>query len=146
MVYKMSVLALRGNSFYGRMIEGLGPLPSNVPYWIITIPGHLKTQEMCNEAVRINPLSLVYVPDHFKIQGMCNEVVHNKPCMMLFVPDHLITQEMWNEIMRTMPNVFARIPDRFKTQEMCIKAVGIDPFFCSLSLITLKRRRYVIRQ
>ena len=127
MVYKMSALALRGNSFYGRMIEGLGPLPSYVPCWVITIPDHLKTQEMCSEAVRINPLSLAYVPDHFRTQGMCNEVVRNKPRMMLFVPDHLITQEMCNEIMRTMPNAFHLIPNRFKTQEMCDKAVEEDP-------------------
>ena len=97
--------------------------------WIITIPDHLKTQEMCNEAVRINSLSLAYVPNHFKTQGTCNEVVHNKPCMMLFVPDHLITQEMCNEIVRTMPNALQHIPDQFKTQEMCIKAAGVDPSF-----------------
>ena len=59
---------------------------------------------MCDEAVRINPLSLAYVPYH------------------------LITQEMCNEIMRTMPDIFHRIPDRFKTQEMCIKAVKVDPW------------------
>ena len=88
----MSALALRGNSFYGKMIEDLGPLPSNIPCWIITIPDHLKRQEICSQTVRINSLSLAYVPDHFKSQGMCNKVVHNKPCMMLFVPDHLITQ------------------------------------------------------
>ena len=56
--------------------------------WIVTIPDHLKTQEMCNEAVHLNPLSLKYVPDHFKIQEMCDEVVRNKLCMLLFVPDH----------------------------------------------------------
>ena len=132
MVYKMTALALRGNSFYGRMIEGSASLPSNVPCWIITIPDHLKTQEMCNKAVRINSLSLAYVPDHFKTQGMCNGVVHNKPCMMLFVPDHLIPQEMCNEIIRTMPNAFHRILDQFKTQEMCINAV--DPSFFAACL------------
>ena len=36
--------------------------------WIVTIPDHLKTQEMCDEAVRTNSLSLVYVPDRFKTQ------------------------------------------------------------------------------
>ena len=56
--------------------------------WIVTIPDHLKTQEMCNETVHLNPLSLKYVPDHFKIQEMCDEVVRNKLCMLLFVPDH----------------------------------------------------------
>ena len=42
-------------------------------HWIVTIPVHLKTEEICNEAVRTEPLLLVYVPDHFKTQEMCNE-------------------------------------------------------------------------
>ena len=46
--------------------------------WIVTIPDHLKTQEMCDEAVSTEPLSLAYVPDRFKMQEMCNEVVCNK--------------------------------------------------------------------
>ena len=40
---------------------------------MVTIPVHLKTEEICNEAVRTEPLLLVYVPDHFKTQEMCNE-------------------------------------------------------------------------
>ena len=93
-----------------------------MPSWIVTIPDHLKTQEMFDGAV------------------------HNKLCMMFFVPDHFWMQEMCNEIMRTMPNVFHRIPDHFKTQKMRIKAVEVDSSFYSLSLITLNRRRYVTRQ
>ena len=46
--------------------------------WIVTIPDHLKTEEMCDEAVSTEPLSLAYVPDRFKTQEMCNEVVCNK--------------------------------------------------------------------
>ena len=42
-----------------------------VPIWIREIPDHLKTQEICNEAVDIEPLSLAYVPNRFKIQEMC---------------------------------------------------------------------------
>ena len=62
--------------------------------WVVTIPSHLKTQEMCNESVRIEPLSLVYVPDCFKTQEMCDKVARNRSCMLLFVPDHLWTQEI----------------------------------------------------
>ena len=43
--------------------------------WIVTIPDHLKTQEMCKEAVRTEPLSLAYVPDCFKTQKMGIKVV-----------------------------------------------------------------------
>ena len=100
--------------------------------WIVTISGHLKTQEMCNEAVRTEPLSLPYIPDRFKTQEMCNEAVRNRLCIMLFVRGHLWMQEMCNEIMRTMPNAFHRIPDHFKTQKMCIKAVEVDSSFLQL--------------
>ena len=79
---------------------------------------------MCNEAVRIEPLSLAYDP-----QEIYNEVVRNKLRILLFGLDHLWTQEMSNEIMRTIPNAFYRIPDLFKTQEMFIKAVEVDPSF-----------------
>ena len=56
--------------------------------WIVTIPNHLKAQEMCNEAVRINSPSFAYVPNYLKTQEMCNEAVKNKLRMLLFVPDH----------------------------------------------------------
>ena len=47
----------------------------NVPRWIREIPGHLKTQEMCDEAVGIEPRSLAFVPDRFKTGEMCNEAL-----------------------------------------------------------------------
>ena len=34
----------------------------NVQRWIREIPGRLKTQEMCEEAVWIEPRSLTFVP------------------------------------------------------------------------------------
>ena len=71
--------ALRGNSFFGKMIEGLGHLLSNVPFWIKEILNHFKTQEMCDNALEINPLSLAYVPDHHIIPEMCNEIMHTMP-------------------------------------------------------------------
>ena len=94
--------------------------------WIVTIPNHLKIQEMCNEAVCINSLSLAYVPGCFKTQEICNEAVKNKLCMLLFVPNRFWTQGMCNEIMRTIPDAFHCISDCFKTQEMCDKAVKND--------------------
>ena len=46
--------------------------------WIVTIPNHLRTQEICDEAMRISSLSFAYVPDCFKTQEMCNEAVKIK--------------------------------------------------------------------
>ena len=59
----------------------------------------------------------VTIPDHLKTHEMCNEALCNKLCMMLFVPDHFWTQEMCNKIMHTMPNTFHHILDCFKTQK-----------------------------
>ena len=126
------------------------------------VPDLLKTQEMYNEAVRIEPILLASLPDHFKTQETWNEVEWNIPCMLLFVPDHFKTRGMCSKIMRKTQAAFYRIPDPFKTQEMCIKAVEADPwqlkdvldrfktqemcnkavsegglFFCSMSLIGL---------
>ena len=43
------------------------------------MPGHLKTQEMCDEAVRMESRSLEFVLYHIKTQEMCNEAVHREP-------------------------------------------------------------------
>ena len=51
----------------------------DIPRWIKEIPGHLKTQNMCLEAVRIEPFSLAYVPDDFKTEEMCNDAVEKDP-------------------------------------------------------------------
>ena len=83
--------------------------------WIVTIPDHLKTQEMCDETVHTEPLSLAYVPDKYKMQEMWDKVVRNKLCMLLFIPDHFWTQEICKEIMCTMPDAFHCILDCFKT-------------------------------
>ena len=83
---------------------------------------YLKTQEMCNKAVRIEPGLLGCIPEHFKTQEMA---VRNKPWLTL-VCDQYITQEMCSEVVHTMPKAFRWIPERFKTQDMCKKAVEKD--------------------
>ena len=52
----------------------------NVPRWIREIPGHLKTQDMCGEAVRKEPRSLAFVPDGLKTEKVCNEAVGRNAC------------------------------------------------------------------
>ena len=81
----MGTLALKGNIFYGKMIEDLGPLPSNVSCWVQGIcnnpwalrfiPNRFKTQRMCKKAVKVCPWQLKYAPDHFETQKMCDKAV-----------------------------------------------------------------------
>ena len=73
---------------------------ANVPGWIITIPDHLKTQEMCDETVRMEPRSLTYVPNRFKTEEMYSEAVRRETYTLWCVPDHLKRQEMCEEVMR----------------------------------------------
>ena len=101
---------------------------TNVPCWIREIPNHLKTQEICDEAVRMESCSLRFVPNHLKTQGMCNERSRIEPYNLLYIPDHLIMQEMCEEAMLVRSAAFFLILDRFKSQEMCIRAVGMDPW------------------
>ena len=53
------------------------------------VPDRLKTEEICNKAVSINPPSLAYVTDHLKTQEICDEAVRTEPYSLKFVPDHL---------------------------------------------------------
>ena len=68
------------------------------------VPGYFKTQDMCNEAVRINPLSLAFAPDYFKTEEMCKRIVKKNPCYLVHVPD------------------------KYKTEETCMEAVCIPPY------------------
>ena len=51
------------------------PLYTSIPNWMQEIPDHLKTQEMCADAVHIKPYSLKFVPDCFKTQEVCDKAV-----------------------------------------------------------------------
>ena len=78
----------------------------NVPRWIREIPEHLKTQEMCDEAVRIEPRSLAYVHDRLKTENICNEAVQKDTYTLDDVPDHLKIQKICDEAMRENPAAF----------------------------------------
>ena len=56
-------------------------------------PRTFKTQEMCNEAVRIEPRSLAFVPDKLKTEKMRNETVRREQYTLDCVLDHLKTQK-----------------------------------------------------
>ena len=84
---------------------------ANVPCWIIVAPGHLKTQEMCNEIMPINPLSLVYVPDRFKTKE-----IEVGPWQLYNVPDHLKTQDMCDKAGKDDFLSLQYVPDWFVTQ------------------------------
>ena len=89
----------------------------NVPLWVREIPGHLKTQEMCDEAVRIGPRSSAHVSDCFKTEDMFSEAVVRDAYTLDNVPDHMMTQKICNEAMREKPAASSLVPNHFITQK-----------------------------
>ena len=77
-----------------------------IPPWIREILDHLKTRDMCIEAVRMEPRSLAFVPGRFKTQGMCNEAVAHNPYSLDHLPDHFKAQEMCNEWQQQPSSIF----------------------------------------
>ena len=67
------------------------------PFSFLVILGQLRTKNMCNEAMRENPVIFFFVPDCFKTQEMCNKTVNDCPCCLKYVPNHLKTREMCKE-------------------------------------------------
>ena len=68
------------------------------PAAFFLISDRSKTQEMCIEAVKVDPLELYYVPDHFKNQKICDAAVREDPFSLQYVPDWFVKlKEMWYE-------------------------------------------------
>ena len=63
---------------------------------MMVMPDQFKTQEICNEAVHVEPNLMAYAPDCSKTQEICNEAVAHNPCTLRFIPDHFRTLEMCN--------------------------------------------------
>ena len=80
-------------------------LSSLVPNWFKEISAHLKTQELCNEAVRIKSYLLEFVSSCFKTQKMCDEAVRKGSYLLELVLGSS------------------------KAQEMCIEEVKEDPWY-----------------
>ena len=94
--------------------------------WILTIPNHLMTQEICNQVVR-NKLCMLF-QDHFKTMEMCNEIMRTTTEAFHCISDCLKTQEMCKKVVEVDTSSLKLIPNHFKTQEICDKAVRDDSF------------------
>ena len=91
-------------------------------------PEHPKMQEICNEAVRIEPRSLKFVPGHLKTLEMCEKPVEDETGVLEFVPDNLNTKEMCERDNKEGPWQLGCVPDHFKTQKLSNEAVRNRPY------------------
>ena len=87
-------------------IETWDGIRSHKPCMMLFVFHHLRTQEMCNKVMCIEPYSLEFVPDYFKTQEMCNEVVRKEPYTLRYIPGHRRTQEICDEALRTIFPIF----------------------------------------
>ena len=75
----------------------------NVPRWIREVLRCLKTQEMCEEAVWMEPRSLAFLPGRLKIEGLCITSFRKNAYALDCIPDNLKTQKICNEAIHENP-------------------------------------------
>ena len=75
------------------------------------------SQEICYEAMRINPASFFIVPVHFKTKGWSIKAVEVDPWQLESVSDHFKTLEMCDKAVREDSFSLQCVPDWFVTQE-----------------------------
>ena len=56
------------------------------------VSDHLKTQEMCDNAISKGSYNLKFVPGHLKTEKMCKKAVKDDPKALQFVPGWFVTQ------------------------------------------------------
>ena len=100
----------------------------DIPRWIKQVPKHLKTQEMCNEEVGIEPCSLVQVLDHFKTGEMCNDAVEKDPYRLGDVPVRYRMARVFEKIIERYPGALIHAPNWLKTVKMCERPIEADPW------------------
>ena len=88
-----------------------------IPVWIRETPDNLKTQEMCNETMHIDPYSSALVPDSFKTQKMCDKAIEIDQFTLLHVPDNLRPQGMCIRTVEAVLGLLEYVQDWFVTQQ-----------------------------
>ena len=98
-------------------------------------------QEICNNAIEVDPWFLPNVPDHLKTLEVYNKVVEEDLCTLKFVPDPLKIQKMCKRATEKDPYALEYVSMDLITQEMCDKTVRV----CSCFLIYVPEH-YVMLQ
>ena len=95
------------------------------PNFLTLIPDDLKTQEMCNETVRIDPWLLYDVQYRFRdLEMIIRATIHP----LRFIPsDHPRAKGVCERVVEKDPSQLTDVPGHFKTRKMCDKAVDSNP-------------------
>ena len=119
------------------------------PSFLTLVPDDLKTQEMFNEALLIDPWLLYDVPDYLKTQEMYNEANERAPWLLFDVPynfrnlrmsiraihplrfitpGHPKAQGACERVVEKNPWQLKHVPDHFKMEKTCEREVEKNPW------------------
>ena len=92
--------------------EGAAFLPTPHPWAAPKKPilNRVKTMEMCNKTMCINPAVFFLNPDNFKTQEMCIEGIEVDSWQLHHVPDRFETQKMYDKAVREDPSSLEYVP------------------------------------
>lgn len=96
------------------------------PLMIEFVPDDMKTSQMCHDAVKIISRLLEFVPNNIKTYKMCKHAVKQDSTLFVFVPDALKTVEMCKQVIKCNLFLFLYVPDNMKTANICHFAVESD--------------------
>ena len=82
--------------------------------WIREIPGHPRTQGLCEKVIKEDRWQLYTDPYQYKTQEMCEWAIEKNPWCLNYVPDQYETQEMCEKVFQEYSRQQYAVTDRFK--------------------------------
>jgi hypothetical protein len=83
---------------------------------------HLKTPEICLEAVKLYSPDIKYVPEELRTEEICN-IALSFHLNFEFIPKKFITYEMCLGFIKQGARILEHIPKELMTEELCSEAI-----------------------
>lgn len=90
------------------------------------IPKTEQTLEICEKAIKQNPLSIQFADKKYLNSQICLEAVRKNGNVFRYIPNQFITEKLCELAIETDPQLLNNIPDDFKTIKICLDAVKKD--------------------
>lgn len=90
------------------------------------VPKKEQTPEICEIAIKQNPLALKFASRKCLNSNICLIAVKNNAKAFQYVPNQFITKKMSELAVEAYPKFLNKLPENFKTSEICMNAVKKD--------------------
>ena len=117
-----------------------------------SVPEKVKTQELCNEMVKMTGFAIEEVPEKFKTKDLCLKAIENKGSLIRFAPEEFrrdpdfileavtrdqnaylyaletdkLDKNFYVEVVHRNPLAIITVPEKFQSAEMRMEAVLAD--------------------